>query len=534
MLSRMRQKIEDVPELMQLIQSRLPLKEATRTTVLSKSWLAAWSTIPTLRFHVVEEQKHRTMTLRDMDHTLTRYLRDKIPITRLELNIDIENPESASHAEILIGRVATETCLKELFLSLHGHSFTLPDELLLGEKLTKIKVVASHGTNISGTSLSVRMTTSLHPVIKCVSLRELYLHSVYVSEEALNHILSSCTLLVKIHLINLDHCFSMRFKTIKVKNLPHLYELNISLHGWQSTALEISDVPNLHMFSYQLFNSGVPLPFNANVHSMSLSSVRDLELHGVVPDNECLDMIKSRFPFLESLTLQMTTWMLGSFHFTCYSIKIFSLVSCRHKKLTDVHIYAPKLRYFSFTGYNLLPNLLFPISTSLRKIELSLRVNLPIDASFFVKMREALTIAPKCNICITYHNFGIIQLDIDMADLRRRLLFPPATNVQQLEFVTNWDDCLWERSPFFDAFFEICHPMHVIARPDTHFRRKNHFSRLMLKEVLENKGTTAIWPHHLKHVQIRPSLHKKWKTLTNSQRRFLHGPAPVDFKLKWH
>ncbi|GKD78409.1 hypothetical protein Tco_1341030, partial [Tanacetum coccineum] len=43
------QRLEDVPELINKIQSLLGRKEAARTCVLSKSWLYAWSKIPNLR-----------------------------------------------------------------------------------------------------------------------------------------------------------------------------------------------------------------------------------------------------------------------------------------------------------------------------------------------------------------------------------------------------------------------------------------------------------------------------------------------------
>ncbi|GJT35248.1 F-box/LRR-repeat protein, partial [Tanacetum coccineum] len=42
--------LEDFPpELLHHIQSLFPLKEAARTSVLSKAWLNAWSSIPTLK-----------------------------------------------------------------------------------------------------------------------------------------------------------------------------------------------------------------------------------------------------------------------------------------------------------------------------------------------------------------------------------------------------------------------------------------------------------------------------------------------------
>ncbi|KAL7600047.1 hypothetical protein Lser_V15G22422 [Lactuca serriola] len=343
-----------------------------------------------------------------MDRVLYRYLRDNIPIEGFDLMMDVKNQESASHAEKWIGPLATKTCLKEFSLSitLNGASFTLLDEILSGESLTKIRVSGG----------PVLMTTSQHPVIKCVSLRELHLDCVRISEEALNHILSSCSLLVK--MVLLDSCKG--FKTIKVKNLPRLYELQINLNAVDSTALEISDVPNLGLFSYKL----------------------------------------------DSLTLYLTSWMLGSFHLTCPSIKRLFLLSCPYMVI-DVQVYAPKLLCFHFDG-RILPSLLFPLS-SLKHFKVSLMLQLPVDANFFLKMREALELSRMCYLHISTDN-SIPPLDIDIDDLRTRLLLPPATNMQELWFETDQDEGLWERSPFFDAFFEICHPKQVFPQPDISFK----------------------------------------------------------------
>ncbi|KAL7605163.1 hypothetical protein Lser_V15G19834 [Lactuca serriola] len=525
----MRREVEDVAESMHRIQSRLPVEEAARTCVLSKSWLHAWSTIPTLRFRVCNEQKG-SMKLMDVEHTLIRYLRDNIPIERFDLKIDIENQELVSHAAKWIQSVATKTSLKEISLSIFPSGvcalFTLPNEILLGENLTKLRILASRGIR------SVCMTTSHLPVIKCVSLRELHLNCVCISEEALNNILSSCSFLVTIELSKIYSDSCKGFKTIKVINLPRLYKLRIGLDGWQSTSLEIRDVPNLGVFSYQLFHKvGFPdpnsLPFNSNAHSISLgSNVTQLMLGGVIAGNAGLNMIKSGFHFLESLTLHLTSWMLGSFHFTCASIKRLSLQSCP-ESLIDVQVHAPKLLFFDFGG-DMLPSLLFPDS-SLRHIELSLALHLPVDADFFLKMREALTLSRNCDLRIITKNNSKLPFDIDIEDLRRRLLFPPATNVKELEFETDEDECMWEQSTFFDAFFEICHPKLVCAKPDMAYRDNNHFCRLMMREVLETTTGSAFWHRHLKRVQIRR--HKKWKTLTNSERSFLD--RDMYFKLKW-
>ncbi|KAL7603367.1 hypothetical protein Lser_V15G17329 [Lactuca serriola] len=209
-------RLEDIPEVIHNIQSRLPVKEAARTSILSKSWLHAWSTIPILRFReavtsLTEEQE--TEHVKVIDHTLIRYLHDNIPIQSINLKINIENQDSASLAEKWIRPVASKSSLYELSLTfvVASASFTLPDNIL-----------------------SVLIILSL----------------------------------VKIKLL---HCKG--FNTIKVKNLSYLYTLRIISDEGNTTFLEINHVPNLRKCSFDLrFQSppANPLPFNA--HSLSLGS----------------------------------------------------------------------------------------------------------------------------------------------------------------------------------------------------------------------------------------------------------------------
>lgn len=300
---------------------------------------------------------------------------------------------------------------------------------------------------------SLWMTTSQRPVINCVSLRKLHLKGVSIGEEVLHELLSSCTLLEKIALIH--SCKG--FKTLKVKNLPRLYELRIALDAASSTALELSDVPNLDVFSCDLhdWRPYMPcIPFNA--YSVFLASgVRQLRLDVVIQDYECLDMIKSGLPFLDSLTRFMSYWMLESFHFTCASIRRLCL-----RNLIDIQVHAPKLLLYEFSGKTL-PSLLFPVS-SLKHTTITLSLSRPVDANFFLKMRETLTLSRKCCLSIITAYFKEVvheeeeeeeelplDIDIDIVELRKRLFFPPARNVQQMSFQTGRDACMWERSLFF-------------------------------------------------------------------------------------
>ncbi|GKB86215.1 F-box protein-like protein, partial [Tanacetum coccineum] len=236
-------------------QSLLPAKDAAQTCILSKSWLNAWSTIPALRF----------------PRQLVLY-------------------KSASLANKWIMSVASKSALKEIFLSIWvgNDSFTLPDEIFSSVNLNSMIISAS----------DVTMTDPLwiphNPVILCASLRVLELKYLNISEDVLHNLLSICSLLEKINLYCCDG-----FKTIKLKNLRCLRELKITSLE-ENDVLEIYDVTSLRMFHYNsLLLSWKKPPFNVD----SLGSVTHLDISGVVMDDAFFDMIKSKFPFLESLSL---------------------------------------------------------------------------------------------------------------------------------------------------------------------------------------------------------------------------------------
>ncbi|KAL4560797.1 hypothetical protein LXL04_032951 [Taraxacum kok-saghyz] len=352
------------------------------------------------------------------------------------------NRESASLAEKWIKPVAIKSCLKKLSLGFWVGSIqsliTLPPEILSGQNLTDIEIISSKSRGSQMNPIS--MTTSLHPVIKCVSLRRLRLTNVQISEEVLDEIFSVCKLLVD---VMLSGCKG--FRTIKVQNLHHLRKLRIDSGKQNGVNLEINGVPNIRVF---MFEAKI-LPLNLN----SLGSVTELSLGGMIMDDAFMHMIKSKLPFLQILTLDMKLSTLETFDFSCASMKSLSLLS---SPITSVKVYAPKLKFFRFSGETM-PSLLFPAAIDVLeqiKIHLSLMWR-PMDDSFSLKMSEAFTLSSKCDVqidCIA------LPLDIDLDDLRRRVPFP-AMNVQRLLVrIDSREEGLWERSPFFDALFLICHP----------------------------------------------------------------------------
>ncbi|GJV17012.1 reverse transcriptase domain-containing protein [Tanacetum coccineum] len=160
--------LEDIPDdLIQHIQSLLPVKQAARTCVVSKSWLHAWSTNPTLRFrqYVHLPGKQTTKYMNMIDTTLQRYFRYNIPITCFKLQMVIDDDELASFVRKWIRKVVSKSSLTEICLKLqifnNSFQFHLSEEIFLGKNLKKVslRIMANipwSWTPITDTFASVR------------------------------------------------------------------------------------------------------------------------------------------------------------------------------------------------------------------------------------------------------------------------------------------------------------------------------------------------------------------------------------------
>nr|GEV76818.1 hypothetical protein [Tanacetum cinerariifolium] len=463
--------LEDLPELIHRIQSLLPANEAARTCILSKSWLDAWSTIPTLRFPRQSLMYYNKL----IDSTMVRYHRDNLPIQCFNLIFIIRDQNSASLANKWISGVASKSALKELFLCIRVgiDSFTLPDEIFSSANLYEIKIAA---TEVGTVTNPLRIPHNR--VILCASLRVLQFKFLYISQDALHSLFSTCSLLEK---INLFCCEG--FKTIKLKNLRCLRELDIISIQQNDILefdeiLEIDDVPSLGFFCY-IHSWKKPLPFNMD----SLGSLTYLDISGVILDDAFFDMLKSKFPFPESLSLGiMSRWL--------ESIVITKTV----------------------------PSLSFPI-TAPEEIKLRLYLKKTVDRSFFIKMRETLSLSSKFDIDIkdsSHHALVCLKTKVD--DLRRRVSFTN-TNVQQLS-VTTFSERPRKRAQFFDAIFSICHPSYVKLIGN------KCFTKMMVKEMMKKRTTD------LKDVAFKNPRNGKWEDLTTSSTSLIDDVF-VDFKLNW-
>ncbi|GJX24916.1 hypothetical protein Tco_0231212 [Tanacetum coccineum] len=237
----------------------------------------------------------------------------------------------------------------------------------------------------------------------------------------------------------------------------------------------------------------------------TLWSVRELCLSRVTLDDAFTDMIKSKFPFLETLTLAIDKCMLQTCEITSVSLKRLTLCLYVNEHI-NIQVYASKLHYFSYDGRKM-PSLLFPSKTPAHiKLILRFSKSCPVDVSYFLKVREALDLSSNFDIETIY---DFVPLDIDLDDLRRMVPFP-ARNVQQLSFGKYCERKLWNHSPLFDFLFAICHPCYV----KTYYRTSND-KNYLYKQMVEMKEKKA---HDLKDIEIRNPHDGKWESLTSSWR----------------
>nr|GEV21532.1 hypothetical protein [Tanacetum cinerariifolium] len=362
------QKLEDVPELIHQIQSLFPTRSAMYKDL----------------------EKHRKH-LMIVEHMLLGYLRDNIPLEKINLETYIWNHEVGSLAEKCIRLLSTESCLKELQLAigLTIDSFTIPDELFCVKTLIKMVIRSPVIKWSNKTSLQRLRTYSVASpwlMVKADKNPDVITFKDPVLGD--NYLMKNSPISIA-----QDELLSSRvLKEFKVRNLLYLRESTIQPHEKNHT-LEIYDVPNIRSFAYGTPSQRNHLPFNRCV----FGNVTELSLDGVIISDAFSDLIKSKFHCLENLTLKWSRWGPKSLDITCLTLKRLFLLLDRWNRgdnYINVQIYAPKLHIFKYHGMPV-PNLKFSAIVP-KQIKLVHKVySYGFDDSFFPKIREALMLTSE-------------------------------------------------------------------------------------------------------------------------------------------
>ena len=247
----------------------------------------------------------------------------------------------------------------------------------------------------------------------------------------------------------------------KVVSKSCLTEINLKLEVInQSFQFQLSEEifsgKNLEKVSLRIIANN---PWSWTPITDTFASVRELCLELYDDNFRFSDLLKSKFPFLESLTLSCNG-MEDNLDITCVSLKRLIIEEMCDRPLR-VQVAAPKLLFFSYTCGMAVPSLLFATPVP-DQIQLNLELFDPIDVCFFHNLREMLKLSSEFNIRVITRHDILKRTVIDIDDLRRQVPCP-ATNVQQLSFQTSAGEELQGYSEFFDSFFSICSPSYIKA-----------------------------------------------------------------------
>ncbi|XP_049406467.1 F-box/FBD/LRR-repeat protein At1g13570-like [Solanum stenotomum] len=195
-----------LPEcLVQKILSFLPsYNQASKMSILSKTWLQAWSTLPNLKIFLFCWESRTKI----VDTIMERYGKGKIPIQKFELSeIFADSLQLFPMVDKWL-LIALENGVKELVL--HFKSYPAPILTILAAK--SLRELVLHDCTLMPVSLA-------SGVVNCSSLRKISLSNVTLDENMLQTLLNSCPLIVS---FIVENCSGMNVLKIKSASLKVL------------------------------------------------------------------------------------------------------------------------------------------------------------------------------------------------------------------------------------------------------------------------------------------------------------------------
>ncbi|GJW93768.1 F-box protein-like protein [Tanacetum coccineum] len=454
-------------------KKRMRLIHRQQQQQLDDSWLHAWSTTPSIRLHCptpsssLKKNQNQRKYFKGIHLTLLRYHRHNLPITSFDLQLGLHTTNHPA-ARKLIKQAAITPPLKHLRLAILAASFELPDKIFSNQNLNTLTLELITPYENYNHSPYFR-----YPVVRCTNLRVLVLSYVHITPYLLDNLLYMNKLLETIFI-----GVTRGLNGIKVNNLRHLrvFEVCLGPDAWIDI-LEIHDAPSLRslVFKTPMFMWDYP-PSSFEIRTIG-GSLTKLRLDNVHMDDAFSNMIKSNFPFLEELTLEIKSSSGEILDITSLTLRRLMLIFSPDEEI-KVQVYAPNLLTYTDLS-STVPILLFT-TTPPEQIELLFSLRISIDESFFLKLREALKLSSKFNIQMSGFRFGVSDLFI--VDDVKTIVSHPATKVDQLLLKQHTNNNVsWENSLLFDAVFSICHPIYAKTNDQFRLRVAKYLLKLISK-----------------------------------------------------
>ncbi|XP_074281983.1 uncharacterized protein LOC141606666 [Silene latifolia] len=456
-------RISELPEfILHIILSFLDTKEACQTSVLSKKWHAAWSSVPVLDFQPQYFKKagspHSEKLERDfydrntllsylgfINKTMARYCSEKHGIRKFCLEI----PLFEGTLKPLIDKwieVAVQNKVEELDIMViieDSGDYTLPEFLFSARSLKVLK--------------GDKVVMPNYPTMKLFSLEYLVLTRAAIDDDMLQRIITDCPLIA----LDFSDCSGLE-STVPCINKSHKDDV----------AGNYNRTSTLQRFSYFNCFECPWRPWHMNI--AALRNLRKVEITSSDITDDLVVELASGLAVLEKLVLNKCV-LLNCVKVSSVSLRKLIVVGCY--MLEKLTIDAPNLiRFELYSELKFAPSTindtteLMP-ALSFINVQDSCVANLFVWVEFpctqwFVKLREFLLGAKIFKVIeMTFSPESVYQITVDEDHLRRINTGTPY-KLKELKLFRTWDWGLEKSSlaAFLDGLFWSCHP-YVLTIP---------------------------------------------------------------------
>ncbi|XP_059285034.1 putative F-box/FBD/LRR-repeat protein At3g49030 [Lycium ferocissimum] len=327
-------RISNLPiEIIRQIHSRLPWKDAARTSVLSQIWRSFWDSRPKIYLDETDfgtkffkysdrDKEKRDLFLTYLQKSLDRREKSEYDsaVDSLLLTMIVEN----SSAEFLVKKwidFALKNKVKTLLLSLkktYHNGFDLRDVEIKTATLVTLDIEYCEISNCS---------------FMLPNLRSLFLHHVCIADDDFGDLIGGCPQIEKLSIVN-----RRKLGTIVVSN-PTLKLFVINVTGFGGKILiESKNLESLTLYSFSKGTCKVEITSTATVRNLTLLDFDD-------QDRRLMNYINI-FPLLEKLVI---------YQYVCSNLKVShqhltSFVLEAYMEIEEVILDAPKLKSFEYRG----------------------------------------------------------------------------------------------------------------------------------------------------------------------------------------
>ncbi|KAK6161585.1 hypothetical protein DH2020_004966 [Rehmannia glutinosa] len=429
-------RISNLPQpILHHILSFLSQKEAIQTCVLSKSWRYIGSTRPNVEFiqYYFNGIEQKFMSV--VNKTLQGYHDQKLCIQEFRVKMLELDSKSISLLEKWIPMVMLNKGLKTFDLSFfHSRTsvyFDLPSVVFEAESLLNLNLD--------------RCKLNRNPIDKVLfkHLQTLCLREIYITEETLEKILSSCPLIENFSVFG---CEGLR--TIKVNKLRNLnyfaFDHIYGLYKNNDISIEI-DAPTIKTIRIVT----CPNWLHHHIHFPHLSC---LFLDTVRLSSKSFDFFSCNLPSLEKFTV-VNCYGFEEFHLSSRSIKHLSLLGIWEPIKATID--APNILVFTYEAY-ISTSICFAITSREWKSDITLSNSADSDynaASWFHKLSELLKSLSQ----------SVISLKLTQGSrIFRQIEDPPDIKplvIEHLSLAGNYSSSSFKA--FLNCLFRVCRPRNI-------------------------------------------------------------------------